>query len=234
MNAELRAIKTPAEQALANEFASARAKLPGKGAVAKLRETAFQRFDAQGLPHRRVEEWKYTDLRALMRDAYPLAAPPDAAAKARAKAAAPILAGVDARRLTFVDGAFVQELSDLTPEPGLSVGSLADALGKGDALTANIGKTFETSDAAVALNTALMGDGAVIRVAAGVTLKRPLHLVFVNGSDKPSAAFIRSLVVIEKGANVTFFESHDTGVAQVNAALELEAKGYAQFQGEAA
>ena len=37
MNAELRAIKTPTEQALANEFASARAKLPGKGAVAKLR-----------------------------------------------------------------------------------------------------------------------------------------------------------------------------------------------------
>jgi Fe-S cluster assembly protein SufD len=221
MNADLRAAKTPAEQTLANEFASARAKLPGKGAVTALRENAFRRFDARGLPHRRVEEWKYTDLRALMRNAFPLAAPPDSAAKSHAKNAGAIFAGAVARRLVFVDGAFVPELSDLTPEPGLFVTSLADALSKGDALVANIGRTFETDDAAVALNTALMGDGAAIRVAAGTSLKRPLHLIFVAGSDKPTAAFIRSLVVVEKGAHVTLLESNDSGLAQVNAALEL-------------
>ena len=66
MNAEVRAIRTPAEQALNAAYAAARAKLPGKGAIADLREAAFQRFDAAGLPHRRIEEWKYTDLRALM------------------------------------------------------------------------------------------------------------------------------------------------------------------------
>ena len=27
-----------------------------------------------GLPHRRIEDWKYTDLRMLMRDVLPLAA----------------------------------------------------------------------------------------------------------------------------------------------------------------
>ena len=69
MNVELRASKTPAEQALSAAFAAARNTLPGKGAVAALREDAFRRFDARGLPHRRVEEWKYTDLRALMREA---------------------------------------------------------------------------------------------------------------------------------------------------------------------
>ena len=118
MNAEVRTIKTAAEQALAQTFASARGVLPGKGAVASLREDAFQRFDAQGLPHRRVEEWKYTDLRALMRDAYPLAAPPDAAAKLRAKDAGKLLTGVDCRRLVFVDGTFAPDLSDLAPEEG--------------------------------------------------------------------------------------------------------------------
>ena len=95
MNAEVRAIKTPAEQALSTAYEGARAKLPGKGALANLREDAFKRFDAAGLPHRRVEEWKYTDLRALMRDAFPLAAPPDAAAKAKAKDAGKVFAGVD-------------------------------------------------------------------------------------------------------------------------------------------
>ena len=77
MNAEVRAMKTPAEQALSAAFAKARGTLPGKGAIAAMREDAFSQFDTRGLPHRRVEEWKYTDLRALMRDLYPLAPSPD-------------------------------------------------------------------------------------------------------------------------------------------------------------
>src|SRR6478736_15479 len=113
MNAEIRPIKTAAETALAASFAAAKGALPGAPAVATLREDAFRRFDAAGLPHRRVEEWKYTDLRGLMRDAKPLADPPDATAKERAKAAGGGLAIIDGRRLLFVDGAFVAELSDL-------------------------------------------------------------------------------------------------------------------------
>jgi Fe-S cluster assembly protein SufD len=222
MNAEIRAMKTSAEKALSDAFATARGALPGKDGVAALRAEAFKAFEARGLPHRRVEEWKYTDLRALMRDLNPLASPPDAAAKTRAKDAGKILAGVDCRRLVFVDGAFVPELSDLAPEPGLTVGSLADALAKSYSLvTDHLGKTFATEDIGVALNTALMGDGAVIRVAAGAVIVRPIHLIFATGSEKPSAAFVRSLVKVEKGARVTLIEDHDSGDTQVNAALEL-------------
>ena len=113
MNAEVRTVKTDAELALAEGYAAAKAKLPGDGKVVALREAAFRRFEAQGLPHRRIEQWKYTDLRALMRDAKPLAGPPDAAAKARAKIAGGLIGDMDARRLVFVDGVFVPELSDL-------------------------------------------------------------------------------------------------------------------------
>src|SRR5690349_20713799 len=150
MNADVRAMKTPAEQALSAAFIAARGSLPGKGPVTALRDDAFRRFDASGLPHRRVEEWKYTDLRTLMRAAFPLASPPDAAAKKRARSAGAILS-VDARRLVFVDGAFVAELSDLSPEEGLSITSLAAGLAKGDALISQVGKTIETDDVAVAL-----------------------------------------------------------------------------------
>jgi Fe-S cluster assembly protein SufD len=222
VNADIRAMKTPAEQALAQAYSAARDTLPGKGAVKTLREGAFKRFEARGLPHRRVEEWKYTDLRALMREANPLAPAPDAKAKARAKDAGKILAGIDCRRLVFVDGVFAPEMSDLSPEDGLTIGSLADALAKGDAPVAeHVGKTFATDDVAVALNTALMGDGAVIQVAKGAALKRPIHLIFAAGNDKPSATFVRSLVVVGEGAKVTVIEDHDGGDAQVNAAFEL-------------
>src|SRR5262245_62022414 len=104
MNAEIRQIRTAAEQSLLDSFAAAKAKLPGAGDVAALREAAFKVFEQQGLPHRRVEEWKYTDLRAVMRDAKPLAAPLDAKAKARGKDAGQWLASVERRRIVFVDG----------------------------------------------------------------------------------------------------------------------------------
>ena len=73
MNAELRSVKTSAEQTLADAYQASKAKLPGGRKVVALREAAAARFDALGLPNRRVEEWKYTDLRALIGDAKPLA-----------------------------------------------------------------------------------------------------------------------------------------------------------------
>src|SRR5947209_19043902 len=131
MNAEVRPIKTAAETALAQSFAAVKRALPGAGAVGALREDAFRRFETEGLPHRRVEEWKYTDLRALMRDAKPLAAVPDAAAKARAKDLGALLSDVECRRVVFVEGAFAPELSDLAQlEPGLTIETMSQALAK--------------------------------------------------------------------------------------------------------
>jgi Fe-S cluster assembly protein SufD len=225
MNAEVRLLKTAAETALAENFAAAKRALPGAAAVAVLREEAFRRFETQGLPHRRVEEWKYTDLRALMRDAKPLADLPDASAKARAKDAGAMLASIEARRVVFVDGAFVPELSDLAGlEPGLAIRSMAEALAAGDpGVAAHLGKVVPTADIAVALNTAFMGDGAVIWIAQGATLARPIHLVFTNSGARPASIFTRSLVVIEQGARAMLVESHEGAPNdnQVSAVLEL-------------
>jgi Fe-S cluster assembly protein SufD len=224
MNAEVRPIKTAAETALAANFAAVRRALPGAGAVAALREDAFKRFESEGLPHRRVEEWKYTDLRALMRDAKPLAGVPDAAAKARAKTAGGMLASIEARRIVFVDGAFVPELSDLADlEAGLAISSMGQALAAGDPqLLARIGRVVPTDDVAVALNTAFMGDGAVIHIAADAALARPIHLVFFNAGGEGASVFARSLVVVGNGARAMLVESHEgSGEYQVNSALEL-------------
>jgi Fe-S cluster assembly protein SufD len=219
-------IKTAAEAHLAEAFAALRGGL-ATDAVAARREAAFRRFEAQGLPHRRIEEWKYTDLRALMRDVKPLAGAPDADAKARAEAAGGIFAAIGARRVVFVDGAFVQELSDLADlEPGFRISSLADALARNPTdVTERLAAAGPAEgDVAYALNTAFMGDGAIIEVAAGVEIVRPLHLVFVCGSQRPAAVFSRSLVVLRARAGLTLLETHEgpDGVDyQVNTALDL-------------
>jgi Fe-S cluster assembly protein SufD len=226
--------KTAAEAHLAEAFAALRGGLAGD-AMAERREAAFRRFEAQGLPHRRVEAWKYTDLRTLMRDVKPLAGAPDAAAKARAQSAGQIFAAAGARRIVFVDGAFVPELSDLAGiESGLTISSLADVLGRSPRgpveWLAAAGPA--EGDVAYALNTAFMGDGAVIEVADGVEISRPLHLVFVHGSPQANAVFSRSLAVLGAGAGLTLLESHEGhgGVDyQVNTALDVIVGDRARF-----
>ena len=225
MNAEVRQIKTNAELALAQAYSAEKARLPGDRKVVALRDAAAARFDALGLPHRRVEEWKYTDLRALIREAKPIAGAPDAAGKARAKDAGKLIGDMDARRVVFVDGTFVPGLSDLANlSPGLTIRSMAKALTEGDALVADrLGKVMPADgEGVIALNTALMRDGAVIHVAKGATLEQPIHLVFAATGDRAASVFTRSLVVIEQGARAMVVESHDASAGhQVNTALEL-------------
>ena len=224
MNAQI-PVRTNAEQALAAAFEGVRSRLPGGKQVEKLRQQAIETFLKRGLPTRRVEDWKYTDLSVLMRDAPPLAGPPDQAAIARAKALDP-LPGVDARRIVLLNGKFEPELSDLTKlETGLRIVPLARALADGDKLTARIGAlTPADYDAALALNTAFLSDGVLIELAKGTRIARPIHVQHVFGADAPAAVFTRALLVLGEGAQLTYIESHlgpDRIAYQANSALEL-------------
>src|SRR3954471_1471310 len=113
--------------ALGEAFAPPRPRLPGTGKVAERRHQAFEAYERIGLPHRRIEEWKYTDLRMLMREVLPLAPTPDAAALARAREALSSVAMAGAQKLVLVDGVIVPELSELrVSELGVSVRTLRD------------------------------------------------------------------------------------------------------------
>ncbi len=63
--------RTKAEQALTQQFEAVSAQLPGDTSLAQARKTAIGAFAALGLPHRRIEEWKYTDLRTALKEALP-------------------------------------------------------------------------------------------------------------------------------------------------------------------
>ena len=102
---------------------------------------------------------------------------------------------------------------------------MAQALAGGDKeVVGLIGTVAPSDDVAAALNTAFMGDGVVLRLADGVALTRPIHLVFVYAARAAAAVFARSLIVIGNGARATLIESHEGPNDldyQVNNALEL-------------
>jgi len=196
-------------RALSDIFAEARDRLPGAGKVAEARRQAFDVFARAGLPHRRIEDWKYTDLRVLMRDVLPVAAAPDAAALKRADTALKTHAIAGVRRLVLVDGVFASKLSDVAnAEQGLSIRTLCEVLEADDAALQAQLQLPQNSDPMVALNSAVMTDGLVIEVAAGAALAQPLHIVHVASTALPAAMFTRSLLKLGKGASATLVESY--------------------------
>ncbi|MDR3372759.1 MAG: Fe-S cluster assembly protein SufD [Ancalomicrobiaceae bacterium] len=207
-------LKTPAEVTLARQFEEAVGDLPGTVAVRDLREAAFARFAAKGLPHRRVEEWKYTDLKARIAEAAPLAVRTSATALAEVAARPREIDG--AIRLFVVDGTFHPEISDLAGLPeGLSIAALADVLdaGREDVLAVLTGLDIAKEDAALALNTAFLRDGVVIDVADGAAIAAPVEIVHVVTPAHAVSVHSRVVVILGTGAKLGLVERFVSGDA---------------------
>ncbi|BAM89695.1 SufD, needed for fhuF Fe-S center production/stability [Bradyrhizobium oligotrophicum S58] len=200
-------VKNDTGIAASSVFSAAAGRLPGTGKVADIRREAFAAFERTGLPHRRIEEWKYTDLRALVREVLPLAGLPDAAALSRARAAVASVAIEGATKLVLIDGVVAADLSDLSALPaGVTVRTLRAVLddqsndARGDLLLT------KASDPMLSLNAALATDGVVITVADGAQLSAPLQLIHVATAAK-SARYSRSHLRVGQGARATLVEN---------------------------
>jgi Fe-S cluster assembly protein SufD len=159
-------MKTKAEQALTETFESVVGKLPGSAAVKERRAEAIGTFSSLGLPHRRIEEWKYTDLRANFKEVLPPAVDDGSLLTiAELIVALGPLAHVDAHRVAFVNGYHRPELDDVSEAAGLEVAALGRALASALASDIDSLTRAEGSGAVVALNAAFMTDRAIVRVA---------------------------------------------------------------------
>lgn len=212
-------MKTKAEQALTEGFDAIAKRLPGSEAVREQRRRAIGTFAALGLPHRRIEEWKYTDLRSLLKEAFaPAVGEAAAPGEAELQAALGPLAALDAYRVVVVDGAYNRALSSNQLPDALTVQPMSDVLaasagGSGETLV----RARRENDALDALNTAFATDGAVVRIADGARLDKPLLLVFARTGSQRKAITTRNVVSIGKGARATLVESF---VALAGAAAE--------------
>lgn len=220
-------LKSKAETALAESFAEIEARLPGGDWLRQLRRAAIGAFTAEGLPHRRVEEWKFTDLRALMREAFPLAldatAPQPAAIQALVGAALPgadlgkaFAAFIDGRGagqsgltgLSELDGAFLSQLID--HPPAWLESEVSEVSG-------------HVTEGTLALNTALFSDGAVLDIAEGREIETPIALIFADADKTPRTVVTRNVVRVGAGAKVVLVECHGASEAarQANTLTQL-------------
>jgi Fe-S cluster assembly protein SufD len=221
-------MKTKAEQAISESFEAVAEKLPGSAAVKARRSQAIGAFSGIGLPHRRVEEWKYTDLRANLKEALPAAVDDKTPLTiAELLVALGPLAHVDAHRVVFVNGHHRAGLDDFADAAGLKIAALGRSLASAsEDIVASLVSTPEGGDAIEALNTAFMTDGAIVGIAEGASIAKPLLIVFVRAGSHANAVAVRNFVTIGKGATATVIEAHvvlpgTAREAQVNALTEV-------------
>ncbi|MGH8146949.1 MAG: Fe-S cluster assembly protein SufD [Rhodanobacteraceae bacterium] len=191
--------------------AAAALRLPGSGLawLDDTRRAALQAFLERGLPDSHNELWKYTALRSLAQRHY---AAVDVAAVSRAvpRDLLPTSVG-EAACLVFVNGAFRADLSKLDGLPeGVTLQPLSRALHEQPApLRFLLGAHNDDDDGFTLLNRALAADGVILRIAAGIEVTEPLHIVHAAvAGEVVSAWHSRSLIELGEDAGIDLVEHH--------------------------
>ena len=176
--------------------------------IAARRQAGAARFEALGFPTRRDEAWKYTDVRAIARGDFALAAD----AEFSPATAAALTLPIDAHRLTFVDGVFSASLSQLDGLPsGVALLPLSRALEENhEAVGGPLGRlTGVEFSPFSALNTAFTEEGAVVRLAPGTVVEKPIVLQFLSrAGDQPVMSHPRILIEAAGRSQATVIEHH--------------------------
>ena len=194
-----------------------------------IRKAAIDRFGELGFPTTRLEAWKFTNVAAIANTRFePARYELNAAIEKKLKALP--FADLGCSRLVFLNGTYSPELSSLAGLPkGVKAQSLAQALADGvSGLEPHLARYANGQDHAfIALNTALIEDGAFVEIPKGLVLEQPIYLLFVTtDGDRPTVSHPRNLILIGRESQITLIEGHvglADGVYFTNAVTEVVA-----------
>lgn len=193
--------------------------------LGELRKDGIDRFEVLGFPTTKDEQWRFTDVRPIARTTFSLGQADLAGA---AEVHKQFTFGRDcAVELVFVNGQYAPSLSNLAKLPkGVTVLSLGEAMKTAAVVVeSHLGKYADpNANAFVALNQGFAGEGALVHLAKGTTLKGAIHLLFVStASTTPTVSHPRVLIVAEDNVEAQVVESYAglSGVYFTNVVTEV-------------
>ncbi len=177
-----------------------------------IRMKGLSRFEALGFPTRRLEAWKYINIRPLLNESFQ---PHIGCLPVSESNLEPHLLGqnaTDVIRLVFVNGCFQPELSHQSAlPPGVVVASLKTACESHASLVREaLALNLDTEpDAFVALNSALFEDGSFVFVPENTTVDPLVQVLYVTTSTSdPRASYPRNVVKLGQNAKVNLVIEH--------------------------
>jgi Fe-S cluster assembly protein SufD len=191
----------------------------GPAWLQELRQAAAGHFRASGLPHRKVEAWKYTPLKAL--EGFALRAP--VAGADSPPAMPPSVFDVDAA-VDFTGGRMLNGLPELPP--GVTILSLADGISRFEDQLKSLFEDVPIDGATrafAALNTACAEQGLVVHVAKAVDAGPLLIRWSLAAGQQAAMSHLRLVLLLEEGARLSLLEQFQSG-ADVAGGLNVVAQ----------
>jgi len=178
-----------------------------------LRRNALDTFNTLGFPvsRRNNEEWKYTDIRRIASHQFQIRSQPNTTRSILAVESI-VKDSAHSNNLVFVNGSFSDQLSSVDSIPTtVRIGSLSDVIKEDFPVVREHYATHAKfkSNAFIALNTALVNDGAFIYIPDNTEVAEPIHLSFITApDDKDILSNTRVLIVAGKDSKATIVETY--------------------------
>ena len=168
------------------------------------RKKAIERFSELGIPTKKNEAYKYTNLNTFFDNDYESYFMPVKADFVKAEKFRCDVANLDTHGIVLLNGFYPTINEKLRQLPsGIWIGSLNEAALKfPDQIQKHYGKYAKNeNDGLIDLNTAMASDGLFIYVPEGVELTKPVQVVNLVLSDSDIFNQPRNLFVVEKNAH---------------------------------
>ncbi|MBC7921072.1 MAG: Fe-S cluster assembly protein SufD [Ferruginibacter sp.] len=206
-----------------------------KSTLHRVRREAIRQFDRLGFPTTKHEEWKYTNVGALTKQAFGFRSSTNLTV---ADVGALLVPHLEANVVVFVNGIYQPQLSRLvSPKADLRVEDFADAYQRDPAF---VEQHFAQSagyehDAFTALSTAFAQHGAFIHVTDQKIIEHPVLLYFISDARSGNVASQpRNLFVVGRNSQVKiaeFFHTLGNNTSFTNAVTEItvEPNAYVEY-----
>lgn len=174
--------------------------------INSFRQAAIDKFGEMGIPSRRNESYRYTNLGTFFNHDYTNYLIPEVSDFVKAEEFRCDVTELDAHGVVLLNGFYPTVNEKLRELPGgIWIGSLSEASKKfTDKIEKHYGRYVNgNSDGLVHLNTAMASDGVFIWVPEGVVLKKPIQIVNLVQSDEDIFNQHRNLIIAEKNSDVT-------------------------------
>ena len=174
--------------------------------INSFREEAINKYNKLGIPTRKNEAYKYTNLDVYFNHDYSNYFIPVPEDFVKAEEFRCDIQDLDAHGFVLLNGFYPTLKDKLRQLPsGVWIGSLNEAAKKfSDLIEKHYGKyACSESDGLVHLNTALASDGVFIYVPENVVLNKPVQVVNLVQSDVDMFNQHRNLIIVEKNAEIT-------------------------------
>ena len=174
--------------------------------INSFRAPAIAKFNQLGIPTKKNESYKYTNLDIFFKHDFKSYFMPVESDFVEAEEFRCDVTDLDAHGIVLLNGFYPTINDKLRQLPGgIWIGSLNEASKKfGDKIEKHYGKYAKSeTDGLVHLNTAMASDGVFVYVPDGVVLKKPIQVVNLVQSDEDIFNQHRNLIIVGKNAEVT-------------------------------